>query len=172
MATQSLTVRTLGFLLDASYRQTTFDGSRKNAAKFDHNWAISLANGTAIDQANFAWQAQYSISASGNQVIDLSALTDEFGNAIVPTKVKVFAVRLNTSTDATATLSVGNAASNAWTAINSSGTALLKVEVGGWMIFSSPSAAGYAVSAGNGTVKILNNGSAAATVDVVVVGVK
>lgn len=176
MATQTLTTRQLRVILDATYRQTTTlaEGSRSNPAKFDHDWALALANGTGAGQANFAWRAQYSIAAGGNQVVDLSALTDEHGNAIAPSKYKAILVRLNEeTTDAAATLSVGNAAANAWTGICSSATALLTVRHGGWIAFACTDATGFAVAGGSKNVKILNNsGTAAAVVDVVVVGVK
>jgi len=173
MPTQSLSVRQLTVKLDAIYRQTTFDGTKSNPSKFLHDLALTLANGTGAGMANFAWRYQPpAIAAGGNVVIDLSSLTDEFNNAITPSKLKLIIIQFAACTDAAATLSVGNAAANPWTGICSSGTALLPVRLGGWLAFGCVDATGFAIAGGSKNVKILNNGSAAATVNVIVVGEK
>lgn len=168
----SLRTNTLTFIYDGSLRKTNEFAYGVTAA-IKHDWAIALANGTGSGNANFAWQDQITIAATANSVIDLRALTDEFGVAQVVTKVAVFAVRLtsNTPADVTGTLSVFGAAADPWAAPVGNVNDLMTVTYQGWLVLVSKTAAKYATSASSKNVKILNNSAtAAATVDVVVVG--
>jgi hypothetical protein len=165
------TLRTnqLTFIFDGSFRSTNdYNGK---SAPFKHDWAVALANGTGSGNANFAWQEEYTIAASGNQVVDLRALVDEFGTTQVVSRVAVIAIRLNASSDTAATLAVGNAASNAFTGLCSSTTATLPVRYQGWFVFVCSDATKLATSATDRNIKILNNSaSQSVDVDVVVVG--
>lgn len=171
MAT-SLKVNELTMKFNGSYRATNDYGSK--AAKFDHDWAIALTNGTGAGSANFAYQDQITITATSNNAFDLyGGMTDEFGTAIVPSTLKLVAIRLNTSTDTAATISIGNGASNQWISAIEGTNDLVKVRLGGWVVFACTDATGYAVSNTNKTLKILNNSATqSVTVDLVVVGVK
>jgi hypothetical protein len=168
MAT-SLRTNQLTFIFDGSFRKTNdYNGV---ATPFKHDWAIALANGTGSGYANFAWQDEYTIAASGNQVVDLRALTDDYGTAQVCTKVAVLAIRLNASSDTAATISVGNAASNGFTGICSSLTATIPIRYEGWVVWVCKDATKMATSATDRNVKILNNSSTQSVdVDVVVIG--
>lgn len=168
MAT-SLKVSDLGFVFGGSFRKTNDFGSV--AAKFDHDWAIALANGTGSGYANFAWQDQLTITASSSSTIDLRALTDEFGTSQTVARVKVFAVRLNASSDTSATLNVGAAASNPWAAPFAATNDVAVVRYQGWLVFACKDATAYVTSTTSKDVKIANNSSTqSVTVDVVVVG--
>lgn len=170
MAT-SLKVNKLSFVFDGSYRATNDYGSK--AAKFDHDWAIALTNGTGSGNANFAYQDQLTINASSSQTIDLNSLTDEFGSPIAPSKIKLLAIRLNSSTDTAASLNVGAAASNKFSPMFADPSDIAVVRYQGWMIFACLDATGYAVDATHKDLKIANNSASnSAVVDLVVIGVK
>lgn len=170
MAT-SLKVNNLAMVFNGSYRATNDYGSK--AAKFDHDWAIALTNGTGSGSANFAYQDQLTISASSSSTVDLNALTDEFGNAIAPSKVKLLAIRLYSSSDTAASLNIGGAASNTFSAIVANANDIVVCRYQGWIVFACTDSTGYAVDATHKDLKILNNSSTqSVVVDLVVVGVK
>lgn len=170
MAT-SLNVNKLSMIFNGSYRATNDYGSK--AAKFDHDWAIALTNGTGNGSANFAYQDQITIAASSSSTVDLYALTDEFGTAMVPIICKLLAIRLYSSSDTAASLNVGAAASNIFSAHLADSTDIVKVRYQGWAVFACMDATGYVIDATHRNLKILNNSSTqSVTVDLVVVGVK
>jgi hypothetical protein len=168
MAT-SLRTNDLRFVFDGSYRATNDFGSK--AAAFEHDWAIVLANGTGSGYANFAWQDQVTIVASGNTTFDLRALADEFGTTQLMARVKVIAIRLTSSSDTAATISVFGAASDPWAAPVGNVNDLVTVRYQGWMVLACLDATGYVTSGTSKVVKILNNSSTqSVTCDIVVVG--
>jgi hypothetical protein len=149
MAT-SLRTNDLRFVFDGSYRATNDFGSK--AAPFEHAWAIALANGTGSGYANFAWQDQVTITQ-------------------LMARVKVLAIRLTSSSDTAATISVGGAASDPWAAIVGNTNDLITVRYQGWMVLACLDATGYVTSGTSKVVKILNNSSTqSVTCDIVVVG--
>jgi hypothetical protein len=167
----ALTLKTnqLTFIYKGSLRNT--NDFTSNAAKFSHDWAIALANGTGSGYANYAYQDQLTINASSSTTLDLTALTDEFGVSRTFTKVKVLAIRLNSSSDTAATLNVGAAATNIFSSIFADSTDIVKVRYQGWVVFACKDATGYAVSGTVKSLKIANNSASnSVTVDVVIVG--
>lgn len=171
MATQSLKSNQLTFIFNGSYRTTTdYDPI---ASKFDHNWAIELANGTGSGQANFAYQDQITITASSSSTVDLFALTDAFGNSVAPTICKVLAIRLYSSSDTAASINVGAAASNIFSPHLAASNDIVVIRYQGWAIFVAKDATGYAIDATHRNLKILNNSATqSVVVDLVMVGVK
>lgn len=168
---QSLKVNNLQVVVDATYKNTHDFGT--DIAKIFHSWVLSLTNGTGSGSANFAWSDQITITASGSSTIDLSSLTDRFGNAIAPTIVKLLMVRLTSSSDTAASISLGGAASNAWTALLLNSSDLLKIRYQGFALFACKDATGYAVGGSDKNLKILNNSSTqSVVVDVAILGVK
>lgn len=168
---QTLKTNALQFLFDGSYRNSNDFGT--DPSRFLHSWLLPLTNGTGANNANFAWSDKLTITASNSSTIDLSSLTDRFGNAIAPTIIKLFGVKLVSSTDTAATISIGNAASNQWVSVIEGTNDLVKIRYGGFAVFGCKDATGYAVSGTNKNLKILNNSATQSViVDVVVVGVK
>jgi hypothetical protein len=168
MAT-TLRTNDLRFVFDGSYRATNDFGSK--ACPFEHEWAITLANGTGSGYANFAWQDQVTIAASGNTTFDLRALADEFGTTQLMARVKVLAIRLTSSSDTAATISVFGAGSDPWAAPVGNVNDLVTVRYQGWMVLACLDATGYVTSGTSKVVKILNNSSTqSVTCDIVVVG--
>jgi hypothetical protein len=167
----ALTLKTnqLTFIYKGSLRNTNDFSS--NAAKFSHDWAIALANGTGSGYANYAYQDQLTINASSSTTLDLRALTDEFGVSRTFTKVKVLAIRLNASSDTSATLNVGAAATNIFSAFLADDTDIVKVRYQGWFVVAAKDATAFTVDATNKDLKIANNSASnSVTVDVVIVG--
>lgn len=166
----TLKTNQLTFIFDGSYRTTNDYGSK--AARFDHDWAITLANGTGNNQCNFAYQDQITITASGSSTIDLFALTDEFGAAVAPAKAKVIAIRLYSSTDTAASLNVGAAASNIFAAHLANSNDIIVVPYTGMWIATAPRS-GFTIDATNRNLKIANNSATqSVVVDFVMVGTK
>lgn len=169
---QTLSVNNLQFVLDASYRNTHDYGT--DPAKFLHSWVIALTNGTGSGNANFAYSDQITIASSSSTTINLYSLTDRFGNAMAPSAVKLFAVRLYSSSDTAATISIGGStAGNEWLSLLPNSSDLITVRYQGSFIAMCKDATGYAVSNTNKNIKITNNSATqSVVVDVVVVGVK
>lgn len=105
--------------------------------------SIRLASGTGNGQINKIYQAVLSFSGTTAQTIDLTAVLEEFGRTVSFTKIKVFYLKPRSTTYAD-TLTVGNAASNIWSAMWSSSTntelvygssPMLKTNLGaGWTV--------------------------------------
>jgi len=168
---QTLKTNALQILFDGSYRNTNDFGT--DASRFLHSWSLALTNGTGSGNANFAWSDQITITSSSSSTIDLSSLTDRFGNAIAPTKIKAIGIRLTSSTDTAASISVGAAASNQWTSLLQDATDLIKIRYQGSFMAMCTDSTGYAVSGTNKSLKILNNSATqSVVVDVFVIGVK
>lgn len=168
---QTLKTNELKFVFDGSYRNTNDFGT--DASRFLHSWVLNHTNGTGSGNTNFAWSDQLTITASNSSTIDLSSLTDRFGNAIAPSKIKVLAIRLTSSSDTAATISIGGAASNAWTSLLENSSDLLKIRYQGSFMAMCTDSTGYAISGTNKNLKILNNSATqSVVVDVLVVGVK
>lgn len=96
-----------------------------SAAPLNFNLLLNLASGVAAGQADLMWAQQRQVAASGTDDLDLTALTDELGQAVNFTRVKgliVYALPGNTNNAV-----VGAAAANAWTSLlNATGTATLR----------------------------------------------
>ena len=118
-----------------------------------------LANGTSANQADKVYAVSGTISSGTPLDLDLTALTDVFGVAVNMAEVVGFLLR-NKSTTATQTLTVGNAASNAWVAWQSGTTPAVVIGPEGCLLWWSPSD-GAAVT---GTTKVLRIAASAASV--------
>lgn len=97
------------------------------------------------------------LAASASVTYTLSAMTDVAGRSIAFARVTKFLLWLVTRTDGDV-LTVGNAGTHPWTAINSSGTATITVADA--LCVVSAQKAGLVVTSGsNDQVKITNTGS-------------
>lgn len=167
---QTLKTNQLQFVLDASYRNTNDYGT--DPSRFLHSWVHSLTNGTGNNQANFAYADQITIASSSSTTIDMFSLTDRFGNAIAPSKAKLIAVRLYSSSDTSASLNIGAAASNIFAAHLANSNDIIVVPYTGMWIATAPRS-GFTIDATNRNLKIANNSATqSVVVDFVLVGVK
>jgi hypothetical protein len=171
MVTQTLRSNELTFIFNGAYRTTTdYDPI---ASKFDHDWAIALTNGTGSGNANFAYQDQLTIAATAGSTVNLFALTDAFGNAIAPARAKVVAIRLTSSADTAASLTVGAAGSDVFSPMFGNDNDVAIVRYQGWVVFACLDATGYVIDNTNKNLLITNNSATqSVTVDLVVIGVK
>jgi len=124
-----------------------------------------LSNGTGAGQSDLKYFARRTLGAASNETLDLSGvLANQFGTTLTMAKIKAIAIS-NPSTN-NGDLTIGGAASNAWTAMF---TGTLLVPPGGAIVFGGPGA-GKAVTAGTGDqLKVANGGSAPVNYDILII---
>jgi len=140
------------------------------AANLAYSKNNAFTAGAGLDQCNLIYAETITLAASATQTLDLTALTDNLGNAIAFAKVKgllIVAAVANTNN-----VLVGNAASNAWFAWCDAATDVIKVLPGGVMLLVAPTAAGFAVTASTAmNLKLANSSSGTAvTFDIMILG--
>lgn len=135
------------------------------------NFAFRAA-GTAADQCDLCHAKTYSFVASTPQTIDLTALTDILGGAVAFARIRAILIRVKSTTDA-ATLTVGNAASNAWSALlGATGTVALRGSTSsndGGCLFLAPNTTGWVVDSTHKSL-LMTPSAHAFDVDVVILG--
>jgi hypothetical protein len=136
--------------------------------------SVMQTAGVLADQCDTLHMKTYSFVASTPQTIDLSTLTDIYGNAISFSggRVRVLAIKINSTTDGV-NLILGDSVTNEWDAfLSAAGT--LTVFPGtanndGFFILAAPNTTGMAVSSSHKTLK-LDPGSNTFTADVIIAG--
>lgn len=140
---------------------------------------LNFSTGTnTAKAANQIASAIYAIAASGNTVINLQSLTNVLGTASVAlVRLKGILVRLLSVADdavngtACSSVTVGNAATNPNLLFLGGTTPTFTLNNGEHLEWSTPGAAGIAVSPSACNLKVLNNdGANAAAVQVSVIG--
>ncbi len=135
--------------------------------------ALSLANGTAADQANQMFSDQRTLTASNSEDLDLSGvLLDALGNAVAFTKIK--AIYIGAAKTNTNNVVVGGAALNGFITMFGASTDKINVPPGGSFLLTAPGVAGFAVTAATGDLlKVANSGAGTSVVyDIVLIGVE
>ncbi len=171
MAT-TLTINNFKASLGFSYINSTTYGTNAEANGV-FSYSESLTNGTGAAKAQKLYASQITIAGGATTSIDLSgSLTDQFGNALVFTKVKIIYIQLDDSvTPQASSISVGG---NAAAVAACFGNANDKVVIlaGGIFLLGNNSANGYAVTATTADILDITNldGSVIATVNVGIVG--
>lgn len=129
---------------------------------------IDLANGLGAGQADKVYAVSTTIASAGTLSIDVQgSLTDAFGAAFTPAKLKVVYVYWSSGNTTNATL-FGDAASVP--ILNTAATTSTLLP-GGLFLMVQPPSAGIAVTATTADIiKIVNSAGATASVDVVLVG--
>ena len=129
-------------------------------------------SGDLADQCDLVHSKTYTFTASTPQVIDLRALTDALGAAIVFARVKLLAIRVNGTVDG-AVLLVGANGSNDWLGLSSSGSTVTVYPStalnDGFAVFQMPNTTGAAVTTSAHLLK-LDPGANAFTVDLLIAG--
>lgn len=129
-------------------------------------YTTTYTNGTGSGNVNKAWHDTRTLVASGNETIDLSDLTDVFGEAISFTTIKDIFIKNEGTTE----LLVGGAASNAVVACFNDATDKVVIPAGGRFHWNG-GAAGVALSTSI-NLKIENSDTAtAAEYDIILLGV-
>lgn len=160
--------------------------STTHAVDLDHKLKFELGSSTTVEVPANATDGKVTITASANEAygrvrsiavnssenIDLSGvLTDGFGNTIAFTAVKELVI---VNLDDFATLTVGAAASNAFSTLFADATDAIKVPPRGSLRITAPKS-GFAVTAGTGDIlKVAssNDGSGPVKYVIAIVGVK
>jgi len=121
------------------------------------NIAQAFAAGVGDDQINKLWHDQRTLTGATSEDLDLAGgITDAFGNVLTFTYVKALIIQ---NLDAAKILTIGNAASHAWSAPFGAGTHTVNIGPGGVLVLVRPNA-GYAVGAGaTDVLKIASDGT-------------
>lgn len=155
---------------DTVSKKVTYSTSQANA--------VASGNTTGSDES---YSAITSIAGGGTATLDLTALTDLFGQALNFARVKGIVIQLLSATDdstvvtgastAASQITVGNAALNAFPLPLGALTHTIVLKNGEAFAWTSPTAAGVAVSATAKNLLITNNdGTNTAKVQITLVG--
>jgi hypothetical protein len=159
-ATFSITMRQTARKSSAGLKPRTEQDTLQNVI----TWTL----GTGAGQINEVYAALLTIAASGNQVLDLTALIDTLGNAWAATGIKSIFIQLLGATDTAPDgvtvgngctgITVGNNATNPWSAaISDQATGTITLANGAQFGRARYDAAGWVVDATHKSLKILNN---------------
>lgn len=124
---------------------------------------LNLTNGVGADQADTVWTDSRTLAASASEDLDLAAggLTDAFGTAFAPAKIRLLVVSASGSNTNDVVL-FGDA--NSVPFLDTAATTT-SVPPGGFAIFAYPNLAGIAVTADTGDIIQVANGGAGTEVD-------
>lgn len=89
----------------------------------------TLSQGTAAGQADTVYKKQISLVASGTTTLNLSSLTDDFGDAIAFARLKCLYVE-NSKSALSTNVAMGDAGSNPFSGMWSPGTAVVNIRNG------------------------------------------
>lgn len=134
------------------------------------NRALDLASGVGASQADVLWSDQRTIAPSSTEDLDLKGggLTDVFGNAINPAKVRAILVYAATTNTNDVVLG-GDANSVPFLSTAATTVTLLP---GASFVLTAPATAGIAVTAATGDIiQVANSGAGTSvTYDIVIIG--
>ena len=134
-------------------------------------FSCNLVNGTAADSADLNHVLTYTLSGSAT-TIDLSSLTDRYGNAVNFARVRRLTIK-NRSTTNGQILTVSGGSSNPWAAAwGATGSVIVHpstVNNASALVLLAPNTTGYAVSGTSKTIK-LDPGANTFQVDVEIEG--
>ena len=107
--------------------------------------AVSLASGTGAGQANRSFHDMRTLASGASEELDLTTLTDAFGDAVVMARLKVLYVRDLSGSDG---LLIGGATAGALGLFADSGD-VLKLPPQGILLVTAPDASGIVVGTSN-----------------------
>lgn len=131
---------------------------------------LNFANGAGADQASKIFTDERTLSASGDEDLDLSGgLTDAFGNSIALTKLKGLLVIADS--DNTNDVVITRPASNGVPLFSAASDAI-PVKPKGFFFWAAPDAGGITVTASTGDLLNLSNsaGGTSVTYKIVIIG--
>lgn len=138
-------------------------------APLSSSYVQDLANGVGANQGNVLYAATRSVLTAATDSIDFAGggLTDAFGAAIAPARVRFVYIRSASGNTTNLTL-LGDA--NGIPILNTAATTTT-LKPGGMFLVSSPDATGFLVTAATGDIiKVVNAAGATATYDIIVIG--
>jgi hypothetical protein len=131
---------------------------------------LDLTNGTGTNQANTIWSDQRTIAPSTTEDLDIvgGGLTDAFGVAFAPVKVKALIVCASSGNTNNVVLG-GDA--NAVPILSAAATTV-SIQPKGCFVLTAPATPGIAVTAGTGDIiQVANSGAGTSvTYDIIVIG--
>jgi hypothetical protein len=129
-----------------------------------------LADGDGDNQASYLHQSSRSVSASSNEDVDFTALTDAFGNALSSLNdIALLVIEADSANGDV--LQVKQSASNGWSAFLADVSDIIEIRPGSSLVLYSPIDSNYAVSASDKSINVANADSgAAATYTLTLVG--
>jgi hypothetical protein len=162
--TQSVSIN-----LAVDVNQAVQTGGQSSNNKMDLDFIKTLANGTGADNATKAYYGSRSITASGTDVLNLTAtLLDAFGAAITFTKIR--GVFIKPAAANAGTISMG-AGTNPVVTILNSATDKINIAAGGFFMAVNPTATGYGVTAATADkITITNNVASTVNYEILIVG--
>jgi hypothetical protein len=163
----SLTVQILQKI--SGVQQSALDVSTASLP-INYNKTNNLSNGTGADQANQIFTDERTISASGNEDLDLAgSLSDAFGNTITFSKLK--AITVVASSDNTNNVQVTRPASNGVPLFMTAGDGI-SLTPGASFTAVFPDANGVAVTASTGDLLNIANsaGGSGVTYTIILIG--
>lgn len=134
----------------------------------EYHYAKRWESGTTTRKANEVYQATRTISGSSNEDLDLTALTNAFGDALGLAEVRMIIIEAAAANGAE--LQVKPSASNGWTALQSGTTDHVKVEAGCTIALLAPVDGAYAVSGTNKSINVANADGSNASYTITVLG--
>lgn len=138
--------------------------------QLENTQRIEWADGAGLNQANRIFQDRLSVGAAGEQLLDLTALTDSLGAAISFARLKAILV-INRSVIAADVLQLGGTVSAGLSTLYVGTNAGQLIGPGGLALLVNPSLAGWAVTATTADIlRIGNPGANAIECDVVLIG--
>lgn len=152
---------------------STVPGSANTGAQIASAYTAKfITSGTSADQVDLAYGTTLTLVASTPQTIDMRSLTDLYGNSITFARVRALFFRNRATTDGY-TVTLGNAASNAWTSLLPSTSTMLVYPSSstndGWTAIVAPNTTGISTGSSNKSLKI-DPGSQNITFDIVALG--
>ena len=132
--------------------------------------AFAAKFGVTADQINRVYANQFTFAASTGQTLDLNALADVLGASFSFARVKLFAIRVNSTTDG-ASLTLAPDGTNGWAALFAGDLVVLASTSsnGAFFVVAAPNTTGYVVDATHKVID-LTPSAHAFTVDVLIAG--
>lgn len=144
-------------------------------APLSSSYVQDLANGVGANQGNVLYTATRSVLTAATDSLDFNGggLTDAYGAAIAPARIR--AVFIRSASGNTTSLTLFGDTNDIPLLNAATGTITTKATVtlrpGGIYYYTSPDAAGTVVTAGTGDIiKVVNAAGATATYDIIVIG--
>lgn len=163
----TLTISSLASKVVWDYESVLSWGNATNAASY--SYSKSLANGTGASQADQIYVATGTLAGAATLTVNLSTLTDMFGNTLNMKRVK--AIYLENTTDTTSTgLALGGDVTTPFVGPFNTGTDTITVRNGGNFFIAAPDATAYAVDTGINLLLTNSDGTNTATYKLVIVG--
>lgn len=130
---------------------------------------LTLANGTGANQADVIWSDTRTLATGANEDLDFAGggLTDAFGAAVEPARIKMLIIHADSEN--TTNLTISGDANGIPIFDDPTDTATIAPD--GLFVIGDPGATGYVVTAATGDIlQIANAAGASADYDIVVIG--